>query len=267
MWRVAVSIPLLPAVLVASTVYGAKVAALCRRLLSWLRRLTRGKVCVRSTHAYVFTNCTHGKVVSVLETFDLYNRTHPHLCVSPQAAAALDEAVRRTRPSLVLELGTHCGYSSVRMLRLLPPGGKLITVEQDPVTADLGEEIMLVSNFKHDQFQVLTSSSAEAIPKLRSSIGVNGKRSRVEGSGEGFSLVLMDHDAQQYLPDLLALEREELLNVSGCSILLISRKRGAEDIAGVLGHVRTRPESYCVMSDLQCVVEIFYQKKTRGVSR
>lgn len=85
MWLVAVSIPLLPVVLVASTVYGAKVAALCRRLLSWLQRLTRGKVCVRSTHAYVFTNCTHGKVVSVLETFDLYNRTHPNLCVSPQA--------------------------------------------------------------------------------------------------------------------------------------------------------------------------------------
>lgn len=75
----------------------------------------------------------------------------------------------------------------------------------------------------------------------------------------------MDHNAQQYLPDLLALEQEELLNVSGCSILLISRRRGAEDVAGVLGHVRTRPECYCVMSDLQCVVEIFYQKRIKGV--
>lgn len=84
MWLVAVSIPLLPAVLVASTIYGVKVAALCRRLVSWLRRLMARKVCVRSAHAYVFSNCTHGKVLSVLETFDLYNRTHPHLCVSPQ---------------------------------------------------------------------------------------------------------------------------------------------------------------------------------------
>lgn len=84
MWLVAITIPLLPAVLVASTVFGVKVSALCHRLASWLRRLTAAKVCVRSTHAYVFSNCTHGKVVSVLETFDLYNRTHPHLCVSPQ---------------------------------------------------------------------------------------------------------------------------------------------------------------------------------------
>lgn len=69
----------------------------------------------------------------------------------PRVAAALDEAVKRSRPSLVLELGTHCGYSSVRLLRLLPPAGKLITVELDPLTADLGEEIILVAGFKHKQ--------------------------------------------------------------------------------------------------------------------
>lgn len=88
-----------------------------------------------------------------------------------------------------------------------------------------------------------------------------------KGTGEGFGLVLMDHDPRQYLPDLLALEGEELLNPSGCSILLISRMRGGEDIAGVLDHVRTRPECYCIMSELQSVIEIFYQKKTRSVAR
>lgn len=66
-------------------------------------------------------------------------------------AAALDELVMRIRPSLVLELGMHCGYSSVRLLRLLPPASKLITVEMDPLTAELGEEIILVAGFKHSQ--------------------------------------------------------------------------------------------------------------------
>lgn len=66
-------------------------------------------------------------------------------------AAVLDEAVMRLRPSLVLELGMHCGYSSVRLLRLLPPAGRLVTVEVDPVTAELGEEILLVAGFKHSQ--------------------------------------------------------------------------------------------------------------------
>lgn len=105
-------------------------------------------------------------------------------------------------------------------------------------------------------------SSAEAITKLRSIIGPSG-----EESGEGFSLVLMDHDAQQYLPDLLALEREELLNVAGCSVLLVSRKRGAEDMAEVLEYARTRPRSYCVTADLHCVVEVFYRKKAKDIPR
>jgi len=74
----------------------------------------------------------------------------PPPVVSP-AGEALDEAVARVRPSRVLELGTHCGYSSVRMLRLLPPGGRLVTVELDPLTAELGEEIILVAGFKHQQ--------------------------------------------------------------------------------------------------------------------
>lgn len=67
------------------------------------------------------------------------------------SAAALDEAVMRVCPSLVLELGMHCGYSSVRLLRLLPAAGRLVTVEMDPVTAELGEEILLVAGFKHSQ--------------------------------------------------------------------------------------------------------------------
>ncbi|KAE8285626.1 hypothetical protein D5F01_LYC15291 [Larimichthys crocea] len=95
-------------------------------------------------------------------------------------------------------------------------------VELDPLTADIGEEIILVAGFKHSQFQVLTSSSAEAIPTLRPYLEPD------KGTSEGLSLVLMDHDPQQYLPDLQALEREELLSPSGCSVLLIYRNQSAE---------------------------------------
>lgn len=66
-------------------------------------------------------------------------------------AAVVDEVVMRSPPSLVLELGMHCGYTSVRLLRLLPPHGRLITVEVDPLAAELGEEIILVAGFKHSQ--------------------------------------------------------------------------------------------------------------------
>ncbi|XP_034399719.1 catechol O-methyltransferase-like [Cyclopterus lumpus] len=256
-WLVVASVPLLPALLVvASGRCRVQVAALCRGALARALRMLRGRVCVRSTHSFVFSECTHGNARSVLETFDLYADTHPSLCIGPQTGEALDEAVGRVRPCRVLELGTHCGYSSVRMLRLLPPAGRLVTVELDPLTAELGEEIILVAGFKHSQFQVLTSSSAEAIPTLRSLLELN------RGTGEGLNLVLMDHDPERYLPDLLALEREELLCPSGCSVLLIHRNRRAGDRGGILGHVRARPDCYSVESELQFMTEIFYQQES-----
>ncbi|XP_031722793.1 transmembrane O-methyltransferase homolog [Anarrhichthys ocellatus] len=256
MWLMVASVPLLPAIIMASARYRVKVASLCHRALAWTLRLLRGRVCVRSTHAFVFSECTHGKADSVLETFNLYADTHLSLCISPQTGEALDEAVRRVRPSQVLELGMHCGYSSVRMLRLLPSAGRLVTVELDPLTAELGEEIILVAGFKHSQFQVLTSSSAEAIPSLHSILQLN------QGTSEGLNLVLMDHDPEQYLPDLLALEKEQLLCPSGCSVLLIYRNQRHGDRREVLGHIGARPDRYIVKSELQCMTEIFYQKKS-----
>lgn len=73
------------------------------------------------------------------------------LSLSPVPAEAVDEVMRRVQPSRVLELGMHCGYTSVRLLSLLPPAGTLVTVEGDPLTAELGEEIILVAGFKHSQ--------------------------------------------------------------------------------------------------------------------
>uniref|UniRef100_A0A3Q0SMQ9 catechol O-methyltransferase n=1 Tax=Amphilophus citrinellus TaxID=61819 RepID=A0A3Q0SMQ9_AMPCI len=234
MWLIALSVPLLPAIVMVSGHYRGKVASLCHRALAWALRLVRRGACVKSTHAFVFSNCTHGKVDSVLETFDLYAETHRSLCIGPQIGEVLDEVVRRVCPLLVLELGMHCGYSSVRLLRLLPPRGRLVTVELDPITADLGEEIILVAGFKHSQFQVLAHSSAEAIPTLHSFLESD------QGTGDGINLVLMDHDPQQYLPDLLALEREELLCPSGCTVLLIKRNQRAENLRGILDHIRGR---------------------------
>ncbi|XP_058506141.1 transmembrane O-methyltransferase homolog [Solea solea] len=259
MWLLAVSAPLLPAIVAVSSRYGDKVSTLCHRAVAWLLRLVRGGVCARRTHAFVFSSCTHGNVHSVLETFDLYADAHASAAIGPETGEVLDDVVKRVRPSRVLELGTHCGYSSVRVLRLLPPAGRLVTVELDPLTADLGEEIILVAGFKHAQFQVLTSSSGEVIPTLHSVLEPAQK------SSDGFSLVLMDHDAQQYLPDLLALEEEELLCSSGCSVLLINRRQRAEDLREILDHVRVRSDCFCVKMERPCIVEIFYQKNMEGI--
>uniref|UniRef100_A0A3Q4H8K4 Catechol O-methyltransferase n=1 Tax=Neolamprologus brichardi TaxID=32507 RepID=A0A3Q4H8K4_NEOBR len=191
MWLIALLVPLLPTIFMVSSHYCGKLSILCHQALAWALRLVGGGPCLKSTHVFVFSNCTHGKGDSVLETFDLYAETHQSLCIGPHIGEILDDVVKSVRPLWVLELGMHCGYSSGRLLRLLPHGGRLIAV---------------VSRFLH--------SSAEAIPTLHSFLESD------QGTSDGINLVLMDHDSQQYLLDLLALEREELLCPSGCTVLL-----------------------------------------------
>ena len=85
MWLLALSVPVLPGILIIVNHYHVNIRALCRRALGWALRLARGgSVCVKSTHAYVFSHCTHGKVQSVLEAFDRYDETHPSLCLGPK---------------------------------------------------------------------------------------------------------------------------------------------------------------------------------------
>lgn len=109
------------------------------------------------------------------------------------------------------------------------------------------------------QFQVLTSSSARAIPTLRPHVGAD------KGAGEGFGLVLMDHDPQQYLSDLIALEREELLRPSGCTILLSNRTKRHGDVRDVAAHVSRRSDLYSVTSENCFMMEIVYRKKPTNV--
>ncbi|KAM7405374.1 hypothetical protein PAMP_012641 [Pampus punctatissimus] len=47
-----------------------------------------------------------------------------------------------TSPSTMLELGTYCGYSAVRITRLLPPSTRLITVEMKPEYACMVRQVI-----------------------------------------------------------------------------------------------------------------------------
>uniref|UniRef100_A0A3Q1IYF7 Uncharacterized protein n=1 Tax=Anabas testudineus TaxID=64144 RepID=A0A3Q1IYF7_ANATE len=134
----------------------------------------KGRVCVKSTHTFVFSNCTHGKVV--LETFDLYAETHPSSYTGPLIGEVLDDVCV---PLCCWNWGC---------------------------TVDTAQSVCcpLFLHFSAPlHCQVLTHSSAEAIPALGSFLELE------KGTNEGFSLLLKDHDLQQYFPDVLALEREE----------------------------------------------------------
>lgn len=54
----------------------------------------------------------------------------------------LDSVVSEVNPATVLELGTYCGYSTVRIAMLLPPDAKLITLEFNPDFAVIARQVI-----------------------------------------------------------------------------------------------------------------------------
>ncbi|KAF3838774.1 hypothetical protein F7725_010542 [Dissostichus mawsoni] len=245
MWLLVVSAPLLPAIFMVSRRYRVKVSALCHRALAWALRLLRGRVCVKSTHAFVFSRCTHGKADSVLQTYDLYADTHPSLCISPHTRGGAESP-----PPPGVGAGDALWVQLCAPAASAAPAGRLITVELDPLTAELGEEIILVSGFKHSQFQVLTSSSAEAIqtlPSLLTDLDKGPVRASVCTS----------------LTCCLWRERSS----SAPPLLRPPDPQEARDLREILDHIGARPDCYCIKSERQGVTEIFYQKGSTGLDR
>lgn len=116
-------------------------------------------------------------------------------------------------PSHSRSWGNHPGG----WLQAIP--GTVRSLNQNMIKISLKDNSLLLTfpNLLSSRF---LHSSAEAIPTLNSFLESD------QGTSDGINLVLMDHDPQQYLSELLALEREELLCTSGCTVLL---NRGIEE--------------------------------------
>jgi len=112
-------------------------------------------------------------------------------------------AARDSRTTFrVLELGTYCGYSAVKMAlylsELLPPGVevRVHSIEIDPANAAVAREVVRLAGME-DVVEVMVEGSVErGVEKARASSG--------EAAVE-FGAVFIDHDKDDYLSDLLSL--------------------------------------------------------------
>uniref|UniRef100_A0A8C4SDF1 catechol O-methyltransferase n=1 Tax=Erpetoichthys calabaricus TaxID=27687 RepID=A0A8C4SDF1_ERPCA len=182
----------------------------------------------------------------------------PCLCGSPQGAAVCSHSPKSCSENVLLmcylsfvlqvmlELGTFCGYSAVRILRLLPTTGKLLTVERDPHTADVAEEMILVAGFKHSQ---VDCTAQVAIAQLQSCYGISS-----------VDLLVMKHNVADYLADLQTLENSRILSY-GCVLLVLkSHLPGALQFLQYVHH----NASFKVVSQVMDVMEIHYLPPITG---
>jgi catechol O-methyltransferase len=145
---------------------------------------------------YVLAKARQGDPEDVIRAIDEFcmNRS-VMINVGDEKGEILDRAVRRASPHLLLELGTYCGYSALRMARLLPAGARLCSIEFSPANAAIARRIWDHAGFG-DQLTVVVGTLGDGgstIDRLRTEHGFD------EGKVD---FVFVDHDKAAYLPDL-----------------------------------------------------------------
>ncbi|XP_069817185.1 catechol O-methyltransferase-like [Dendropsophus ebraccatus] len=174
---------------------------------------------------YVLDNAARGDPQSVVENIDKYcYQKEWAMNVGDQKGLILDNVVKETNPSVLLELGTYFGYSAVRTARLLKPGARLFTVEFNPAYAAVAKQMIEFAGV-NDKVQILEGDTKDIIPQLKKKYEV-----------DTLDFVFVDHWKDKYKEDTILLEKCNLLRKG--SVLLADNVivPGAPDF---LEYVRT----------------------------
>ncbi|KAK9971012.1 hypothetical protein ABG768_026908 [Culter alburnus] len=140
-------------------------------------------------------NATKGDPKSVISAIDSYCRHKEWaMNVGDDKGLILDSVLTEVNPSTALELGTYCGYSSVRIARLLSPDSKLITIEFNPAFAIIARQIIAYAGLQ-DKVTLVEGASGDLIPKMKEQFGI-----------KSFDFVFLDHWKDRYVPDTKLLE-------------------------------------------------------------
>jgi catechol O-methyltransferase len=170
------------------------------RLLLGMRGLTRnwqvGDGREEALAAHVLAHARPGDLDDAIRVIDDFCATRSVMInVGDEKGELLDQAVRRSSPGLLLELGAYCGYSGLRMARVMPADARLCSIEFSPANADIARRIWDHAGVG-DRLTVVVGSLGDGgatIERLRSEFGFN------DGA---LDFVFVDHDKAAYLPDL-----------------------------------------------------------------
>lgn len=189
---------------VATNQLSGKLLALLRRsflrLLSGIRRLRSGWKLAdgreEALAAYVVAHARRGDVAEAIRVIDDFCYHHCFMInVGDEKGEILDAAIQRVRPRRLLELGTYCGYSALRMVRVMPSDARLYSIELSPAHAQIARRIWDHAGVG-DRVTVLVGhlgDGGSTLDQLRTA--------HCFAPGE-LDFVFIDHDKAAYLPDL-----------------------------------------------------------------
>ncbi len=118
----------------------------------------------------------------------------PPIQVSANEGKLLYLIARIARARRILEIGTLAGYSTTWLARALPPGGSLLTLEREPLHAEVAQ-----AN--------LARAGLSAAVEVRVGNAAESLRGLIREGAEPFDLVFLDADKSGYVEYLdLALQ-------------------------------------------------------------
>lgn len=144
---------------------------------------------------YVLARARRGDAADAIRVIDDYGYNQSILInVGDEKGRILDSAVANSKPARVLELGTYCGYSALRMATAAP-AAQIVSIEFNAANAAIARRIL-------DHAGV-----SGRVTIVVGTLGDGGKTidelSRTHGFGPGsVDLVFIDHAKEAYLPDL-----------------------------------------------------------------
>ena len=144
---------------------------------------------------YVLARARRGDPADAIRIIDEYGYNQSFLInVGDEKGAILDAAVARARPARVLELGTYCGYSALRMA-LAAPSARIVSIEFNAANAEIARRIL-------DHAGV-----GARVTVVVGTLGDGGKTIDALRNAHGFGagtvdLVFIDHAKEVYLADL-----------------------------------------------------------------
>lgn len=144
---------------------------------------------------YVTKNAKEGDLADAIRVVDEFAYNESFLInVGDEKGKILDDAVRRANAKTILELGTYCGYSSMRMAAAAPEA-HIYSIEFNADNAEIARSI-----HRH-------AGVGDRITVIVGTLGDGGKTADALETEHGFSagsvdLVFLDHAKEAYLPDI-----------------------------------------------------------------
>jgi caffeoyl-CoA O-methyltransferase len=89
----------------------------------------------------------------------------PEMLSGPVVGRFLETLVFLHRPQLILEIGTYSGGSALWMVRALPPGGRIVTLEIDQANAAFARRHIEAAG-EQDRIDLRVGPALEAIEQL-----------------------------------------------------------------------------------------------------